>query len=40
MAMGTKSNRYEVAVGVALAMLVVTLTGLLLNIGFSTPVLV
>lgn len=31
----TTLHRYEVAVGIALAMVTVTVTGLLLNVGFS-----
>jgi hypothetical protein len=35
----TTLHRYEVAVGVALAMVTVTVTGVLLNIGFGGYVL-
>jgi hypothetical protein len=33
-------EHYEVAISVAMALLMVTLTGLLLNIGFHDPVFV
>jgi hypothetical protein len=39
MAIETRSSRYAVAIGVALAILVGTLTGVLLHAGLRAPVI-